>query len=240
MPRGPKRREEFPPPVEGQPVRVNVFVAVGAGLANFNIVDRMYFPKRCARGTASGGSAGTAVMRCVKEQLTGDPVWMRLQSSRQRSIHAVSLVGSVEDLEVPDLVPGERAIVRADFRGNTVAFLGMRKSTQRHVDVILVLGLSVAIHALAGADIGVVGLDQVRLDSDHLALAEISQHFAVVGFPLVPKGQVSIVLKVDQRLRSNRFRPVAGAEIVFHPVLKLDVWRRRPLARWPASPVDRM
>jgi hypothetical protein len=179
-------------------------------------------------------------VRCVEEQLTGDPVWVRLQSGRQRVIHTVSLGGSVEDLEVADFVPRERAIVRADFRGNTLAFPGVRQSAQRNVDVILVLGLSVAIDALASADIGMVSLDQIRLDSDHLPFPEVAQHSAIARFPLMPKGQVGIALKVDNRLRSHHFWPIAGAEIVFHPILKLDVWGRGSFACWTANPVDRM
>src|ERR1700738_477387 len=112
-------------------------------------------------------------------------------------IHAVSLGGVVEGLEVADLVPGERPMVRADFRGDTLALLAVRQGAQRNVYVLLVFGLPAAIDALAGADVGVVGLDQIGLDSDHLALAQLLQRSAVTRLPLMPRGQVGIALKVD-------------------------------------------
>jgi hypothetical protein len=82
--------------------------------------------------------------------LPGDPVGVSLEPRRYAGIGIVLLGRGVPLLEVTDLVPTSRAIMRADFRGDAVTFLGRWLSAERNVNIIVFFLGSVAVDTLSG------------------------------------------------------------------------------------------
>src|SRR5579859_1113571 len=129
------RREALPPGVEGEPVGVVVFIAGGAGLAHFNVIDGMNLPKRGARRAAIGAARADRV-RSVEEKLPGDAVRKRFEARVHGGVGRIFFGDAVPHFVVPDLIPGRGAIVGADFGGDAITFLSIRLRAEGDVNVV--------------------------------------------------------------------------------------------------------
>src|SRR6266851_567186 len=146
-------------------------------------------------------AAGTGLVRCIEEQLPGNAVGVRLQSGGHARVNCVFLRARVEGFKMTDLIPGCRPVMRAYLACDARTFTRGRCFAKRNVDVIIFFRTPIAVDALAVAEIRMVRFDQIRLNSDNLALAEIRKCVPVGRLLPEPGGYVVVGLEVDEHLR---------------------------------------
>ncbi len=72
--------------------------------ADFDVIDRVYFPHRRSYWVA-GGAAGTRAVRSIKKELSRNPQSVGLKARGQAGIYNKQSLGLVELFEVSYLIP---------------------------------------------------------------------------------------------------------------------------------------